>query len=89
MLVYTDAPARSLPNEPLYIMYAGGAILVFFIVNIHYASPRPEKYGASPALSCVAFALQVAAAIIMNLDILMNQVKLLKKQSCLQTLFAK
>lgn len=52
----------------------GGGILLFFIASAS-DSPRLENYGASPALSSIAFVLQVATAIIMYLDILMNQLQ--------------
>jgi len=53
----------------------GCAILLFFI--IHGQDPKPPLVGIgpSPALSCVAFGLQVATAIIMNLDIIIDQVR--------------
>ena len=53
------------------LIFIGCAILVFFIVT---QQSSLAGYGASPILCCVAFVLQIATAIIMNLDILMNLV---------------
>ena len=57
---------------------SGSSILVFFIASVNNSSSRPESYGASPALSCAALLLQIATAVIMNLDILINQVRTIR-----------
>jgi len=53
----------------------GCAIILFFAIHGYKASPPLLGVGPSPVLCCIALCLQVAATIIMNLDILVDQVK--------------
>jgi len=51
----------------------GCAILMFFVIHGRNPSPPLVGIGPSPALACIGLALQVVTAIIMNLDILIDQ----------------